>query len=55
MKQVELFTKWRKFVPTDLQEKVCPEPSREIMMSVRKLKQDKRKEKAKVVARKKSN
>ena len=53
MKQVELFTKWRKFVPTDLQDEVCPEPSRETMMSVRKLKQDERKEKAKVVPGKK--
>jgi hypothetical protein len=47
MKQVELFTKWRKFVPTHLQDEVCPEPATEIMKNVRKLKQDKRKETAK--------
>jgi hypothetical protein len=26
IKQVELFSKWRKFVPEELQEVICPKP-----------------------------
>ena len=46
MKQVELYLKWRKFVPTALQDIVCPRPPEEILQKVKKFQTEKRKEKA---------
>ena len=53
MKQVELYMKWRKFVPIALQDEVCPRPPEHIMKKVRELRKDKRN--AKEDARNKTN
>ena len=36
IKKVELATKWRKFVPTEYQDDICPIPTNEVIESVRK-------------------
>jgi hypothetical protein len=36
IKQVEFFTKWRKFVPEEFQSKICPEPEEGVIKRVKK-------------------
>ena len=40
-----MFTTWRKFLPEELKDITCPEPSEEIMASVRVEKKEKRNKK----------
>ena len=48
IKMVELFCKWRPFVPQEFQDIICPEPPAEVMEKIRK----ERSEKAKARKRK---
>ncbi len=34
IKQVELYTKWRKFVPDSFQDEICPKPSTDVINQV---------------------
>jgi hypothetical protein len=43
IKQVELYQKWRKFVPDEFQDEICPKPSDEVL---NKIKEEKRKKDA---------
>ena len=43
IKQVELFTKWRKLIPEIYQDETCPKPTEEIMKRIKKNKADKAK------------
>ncbi len=44
IKQVELFTKWRKFVPAEFADKICPKPPDEILNNVQKARSEKNRE-----------
>jgi hypothetical protein len=44
IKQVELCTKWRKFVPAEFQDKICPKPTDEVLASVQEYRSKKNKE-----------
>jgi hypothetical protein len=46
-KQVELFTKWRKFVLAEFQDEICPKPPDEVIASVQKTRSDNNKERSK--------
>ncbi len=55
IKQVELYTKWRKFVPAEFSDEICPKPSDEILEKVQKERSAKNRErnakkKAKAIA-----
>jgi hypothetical protein len=43
---VELYTKWRKFVPTEFADEICPKPPDEVLENVQKARSDKNKERA---------
>ena len=45
IKQVELFTKWRKLIPDSFQDEMCPKPSVEILHKVKRDKAKKAKDK----------
>ena len=45
IKQVELYTKWRKLIPDQFQDDVCPKPTDEVLNKVKKDKADKAKTK----------
>ena len=47
IKQVELFTKWRKFVLAEFQDEICPKPPDEVIASVQKTRSDNNKERSK--------
>jgi hypothetical protein len=49
IKQVELWTKWRKFIPHEYQAEICPEPDFEIVQRIK----NEKKAKLKLVAAKK--
>ena len=44
IKQVELYTKWRKFVPAEYADEICPKPPDEILERVQKERSEKSKE-----------
>ena len=44
IKQVELYTKWRKFVPAEFVDEICPKPPDEILENFQKARSDKNKE-----------
>lgn len=46
IKQVELYTKWRKFVPDSFQDEICPKPSTDIINQVTSDKRQKNRERA---------
>jgi hypothetical protein len=46
IKQVELYTKWRKFVPAEFADEICPKPPDEVLENVQKARSDKNKERA---------
>ena len=41
IKQMELFTKWRKFVPEEVRSKICPEPEEGVLKRVKKERMEK--------------
>ena len=45
IKQVELFTKWRKLIPDSFQDEMCPKLSKEILHKVKRDKAKKAKDK----------
>ncbi len=44
IKQVELYTKWWKFVPMEYADEICPKPPDEILEKVQKARSEKSKE-----------
>lgn len=44
IKQVELYTKWRRFVPLEFADEICPKPPDEILEKVQKERSNKSKE-----------
>jgi len=46
IKQVELFTNWRPFVPEEFKDRICPEPTKEVIDKVKMDKRTKAKRKA---------
>ena len=45
IKQVELFTKWRKVIPSQYQDEICPRPEDNVLLKVKKQKAKKAKDK----------
>ena len=45
IKQVELYAKWRKFIPSPFQDEICPKPSDEVLDRVKGSKKEKREKK----------
>ena len=45
IKQVELYTKWRKLIPEQFQNIICPKPANDIINRVKKNKADRAKSK----------
>ncbi len=37
IKQVELWSKFRKFVPQEFQDEICPRPSDEVLKNIKKI------------------
>ena len=54
IKQVEMYKKWRKFVPKKYREEVCPRLTDKVLGIVSKMKKDKRDAKKKVNRRRRS-
>jgi hypothetical protein len=52
IKQVELYSKWRKFVPAEFADDICPKPSDEVLARVAQTKGDKSRERAAAKRRK---
>ena len=50
IKQVDLFKKWRPFIPVQFQDEICPEPSPEVMTQVAKERNQKRRNKKTTVS-----
>ncbi len=46
IKLVELYTKWRKFVPAEFADEIRPKPPDEVLENVQKARSDKNKERA---------
>jgi hypothetical protein len=46
IKQVELYMKWRKFVPDSFQDEICPKPSTEVINQVTSDRKQKNRERA---------
>ena len=53
IKQVELFLKWRAFVPEEYQKSICPEPSEEVLHKIKRERYEKTKVKLKEAKEKK--
>jgi hypothetical protein len=47
IKQVELWTKWRKFIPHQFQSEICPEPEVAVLQRIKNEKKEKLKQAAK--------
>jgi hypothetical protein len=43
-KQVELYTKWHKFVPAEFQDEICPRPTQEVLANVQESRKKKNRE-----------
>ncbi len=52
IKQVELYSKWRKFVPAEFSDDICPKPSDKVLARVAQTKGDKSRERAAAKRRK---
>jgi hypothetical protein len=46
IKQVELYSKFRKFVPHQFRDEICPRPPEEILENIRKSRSEKAKERS---------
>jgi hypothetical protein len=44
IKQVELYTKWRKFVPAEFVDEICPKPHDDILKKVQEARSEKNRE-----------
>jgi hypothetical protein len=54
IKQVEMYTKFRKFVPEEFRDEICPRPSQQVLENIKKARSEKakaRSEKAKANGR----
>ena len=44
IKQVELYSKFRKFVPVEFRDEICPRPSEQVLQNIKKARSEKAKE-----------